>query len=57
MFSAASSAVSATRFARVGGVFARLIHLGASGDPGAAPQTTIEGYMMGFSKRSFQTTV
>ena len=33
------------------------VTLGASGDPGAAPQTTIEGYMMGFSKRSFQTTV
>ncbi len=31
------------------------VTLGASGDPGAATQTTIEGYMMGFSKRSFQT--
>lgn len=31
------------------------VTLGASGDPGATTQTTIEGYMMGFSKRSFQT--
>jgi 4,5-DOPA dioxygenase extradiol len=28
--------------------------LGASSDPTAAPVTTIEGYMMGLSKRSFQ---
>ncbi len=31
------------------------VTLGASGDPSAATRTTIEGYMMGFSKRSFQT--
>ena len=31
------------------------VTLGASGDPSASTQTTIEGYMMGFSKRSFQT--
>lgn len=31
------------------------VTLGASGDPGAATKTAIEGYMMGFSKRSFQT--
>jgi 4,5-DOPA dioxygenase extradiol len=31
------------------------VTLGASNDPGAAVETTIDGYMVGFSKRSFQT--
>jgi 4,5-DOPA dioxygenase extradiol len=31
------------------------IALGASADPQAPVRTTIDGYMMGFSKRSFQT--
>jgi 4,5-DOPA dioxygenase extradiol len=31
------------------------ITLGAAADPRAPVRTTIDGYMMGFSKRSFQT--
>jgi 4,5-DOPA dioxygenase extradiol len=31
------------------------VTLGASNDPGAAVETTIDGYLVGFSKRSFQT--
>jgi 4,5-DOPA dioxygenase extradiol len=31
------------------------IALGASADPQEPVHTTIDGYMMGFSKRSFQT--
>ena len=31
------------------------VTLGASGDPGAPVENVIDGYMMGFSKRSFQT--
>jgi aromatic ring-opening dioxygenase catalytic subunit (LigB family) len=31
------------------------ITLGASGDPEHPVQTTIDGYMIGFAKRSFQT--
>lgn len=33
------------------------IALGAGGDPGRPVTTTIDGYMIGFSKRSFQTGV
>jgi 4,5-DOPA dioxygenase extradiol len=32
------------------------ITLGAGDDPGRPVRTTIDGYMMGFAKRSFQTT-
>ena len=32
------------------------ITLGAGDDPGLLVRTTIDGYMMGFAKRSFQTT-
>jgi 4,5-DOPA dioxygenase extradiol len=32
------------------------ITLGAASDPGQPANTTIDGYMMGLSKRSFQVT-